>query len=141
MITALWRQHVEQFLSHPANIFWHLWFFSFFWFPKSKCSRWSNPTNKKKESLIQSQKILCRLIFLQICVRFFVEKLIAKWTYHTSFNVLTDCKNVSPCHSLMLPKFEWLIDFDRWNDLVLRAVTLWKCYIALFNIDICKLRT
>ena len=36
-----------RFLSHPASIFWDLWFFVDF--PKSKCGGWCNPTNKKRK--------------------------------------------------------------------------------------------
>ena len=46
MITALWKQHLEQFLSHPARIFWDLYLFIYFYFRKSKCGGWCNPTNK-----------------------------------------------------------------------------------------------
>ena len=42
------------------------------------------------------------------------------------------------CHSLTLVQSEWLIDFIRWHDLVLRRISLWKCYIYLFQ---CKLQT
>ena len=53
----------------------------------------------------------------------------------------TLCWNVVSCHSLKLAKFEWLIEFNRWHDFILRRVSLWKCYIFLFNIKVYKLWT
>ena len=43
----------------------------------------------------------------------------------------TLCRNVASYHSLMLAK--WLIDFNRSHSLILKRVSLWKCFICPFQ--------
>ena len=66
-------------------------------------------------------------------VRFFVNRLIREQTHRTSSKMSTLCRNVLSCHSLTLATFKWLINFNGSCSLVLKRVSLWKCYISPFQ--------